>query len=92
MGNSARGHRMSARRRKRYERINPIYEHRDEILAARTQHDILTQSGIEPTFEKPSVDQWRKDIAQAPPGNQIHKREDIDADVEQFKRENNFPY
>ena len=92
MGKAAGGHRMSARRKKRYERINPIYEHRDELLAARTEYDIMTQSGIKPDFEQPSVDQWKKDIALAPPGNKVHTREDIDADVENFKAANNFPY
>ena len=92
MGRAANGHRMNARRKKRYERLNPIYEERERMAAARIQHSIETQSGMSPDFEPPPVDAWQKSINVDKPKNKVHDANEIEADVEAFKRANNFPY
>ncbi|KAK8889701.1 hypothetical protein M9Y10_034458 [Tritrichomonas musculus] len=92
MGKAANGHGMNARRRKRYERLNPIYEERERQTALRLQHSIETQSGYTPNYEAPPVDQWQKQINVDKPKNFVHKADDVEEDVRRFKEANGIPY
>ena len=92
MGKAANGHGMNARRRKRYERLNPIYEERERQTALRLQYSIESQSGYTPDFDPPAVDDWQKQINVDVPKNVVHNADEIEADVQQFKEANGFQY
>lgn len=92
MGKAANGHGMNARRRKRYERLNPIYEERERQTAMRLQHSIESQTGNPPDYEPPAVDEWQNSINVDKPKNVVHKMDEIEADVQSFKEANGFPY
>lgn len=91
MGKAANGKAMRARRKKRYERINPIIEHREELINARFQVDLAEQSGLPAPFEPPPKDQWQKDISVGPNNVQVHDRDSIDADVEELRQKLHLP-
>lgn len=91
MGKAANGHGMNARRRKRYERLNPIYAERERQTSLRMLHSIETQAGLTPEFEPPPVDQWQKDISVEAPKNHVHTIEEIEEEVEAFKQAQGLP-
>lgn len=84
MAKAANGKGMHARRKKRYERINPVLEQREQMTQARIQHSIAVQSGIDPGFEPPTPQHWSKEIAQTQ-DVQVHDRQSIEEDVEKLK-------
>lgn len=85
MGKAANGKAMKAKRRKRFERLDPVYRRREELIALRAQAAIGNQEGNH--IEAPPPDQWIKELANTPLKITVHTREDIDADVERIRKE-----
>ena len=87
MAKAANGKAMRNRRRKRYERINPIIEKRIEYTAKILNANIARQNGEEPEEEPPTPQQWQEELRQTPTPVQPYTREQLDADVEKLKAE-----
>jgi len=85
MAKAANGKAMRARRKKRYERLDPIYERRRELTNAIQESSIQIQSGAKPEVDPPNPNQWSKETRQTPEPEVPHTREDIDQDVEKLK-------